>query len=169
MKTRICNTRFTSVSLELIIIKEHKETVMRKESFSLLSKISSSKNKGFENPLSFKKIRQFFRPFLFFNVFSIPLAKRISNVERNVEDTTTMVFRAVHRGERGGKRVVVSTFGKREVKNFQLRATLSLPVKISSHVSPRFFLLFFFLLYISLLSRIIFFSHGGREGKMEEE
>lgn len=104
-----------------------------------------------------KKFASFFRPFLFFNVFSIPLAKRISNVERNVEDTTTMVFRAVHRGERGGKRVVVSTFGKREVKNFQLRATLSLPVKISSHVSPRFFSFFFFLLYISLLSRIIFF------------
>lgn len=142
---------------------------MRKESFSLLSKISSSKNKGFENPLSFKKIRQFFRPFLFFNVFSIPLAKRISNVECNVEDTTTMVFRAVHRGERGGKRVVVSTFGKREVKNFQLRATLSLPVKISSHVSPRFFSFFFSCSIFLFYHGSYFFSHGAREGKMEEE
>lgn len=89
-----------------------------------------------------------------------------------------MVFRAVHRGEKGGKRVAVSTFGKREVKNFQLRATLSLPVKISSHVSSAFFssplLSFFFLLYISLLSRIIFFSpwrerrkNGGMNKKSE--
>lgn len=113
-----------------------------------------------------KKFASFFRPFLFFNVFSIPLAKRISNVERNVEDTTTMVFRAVHRGERGGKRVVVSTFGKREVKNFQLRATLSLPVKISSHVSPRFFLLFFFLaLYFSFITDHIFFPMAREKEK----
>lgn len=68
---------------------------------------------------------------------------------------------------------MVSTFGKREVKNFQLRATLSLPVKISSHVSSAFFssslLSFFFLaLYFSFITDHIFFPRGARDGKMEE-